>query len=384
MLIRIGSRASTLAKIQSYLVGKALIESNSDIKIQYTFLESQGDKDLESPLWKISGQGIFTKELQDKLFSNEVDMIVHSWKDLDLLEREHTEVISVLKREDARDILLVKRNYLNSNMEKISIMTSSPRRGYNLTPFIRKYFPNPYSNLVTNFVSVRGNIQTRLRKFIESDNICIILAKAALDRLLSSKDLDTEICELKEIRSYIHSVLQKCLFMVLPLSENPSAPAQGAICVEIRKKDEKIRETLQTLIDIETQRNVSEERQILKKYGGGCHQKIGVSVLTSNQNKILSIKGETDQGEILKYIEINRSRQNKKEFILSQEFQNQKTLDKIHYDPSCQILWTNDLPIWETLAKEGIWVHGSNEGFGFDTTHIDKIMPNPRSLISIS
>ena len=165
-LIRIGSRKSVLAKIQAYMVGSALQKFHSHLQISYHFQESAGDKDITSPLWKMPGKGVFTRDLQMELIENKIDCIVHSWKDLDLEDRIETEVLSVLQREDQRDVLLFKKSIFENPTPSLIFCTSSPRREYNLRNFFPLHLPKRLQNLPISFYPIRGNIQTRIRTFL--------------------------------------------------------------------------------------------------------------------------------------------------------------------------------------------------------------------------
>lgn len=389
MLLKIGSRASTLAKIQSLSVGEKLKETFPELEIEYVFQEVKGDKDLVSPLWKLSGQGIFTKDLQDALLAGKIDAIVHSWKDLELNEREQTKVISVLPRADERDILLFKKTHRNQPIPKLKVLTSSPRREYNLTSFIRNFFPSSLANLPIEFESVRGNIHTRFRKFIESEASAILIAKAALDRLLSPEIFLNQIPEFKDNQEFLKSKLTDCLFMILPLSQNPCAPAQGALCVEIRKNDFQLQNYMQPLIHKSTEECALKERAILKHYGGGCHQKIGVSVLKRDYGEISYLKGITDEGQILNQITFSRTYPLKfkksevwpietKKLIKNRQELNVEIPDQFDLyvtksialpksterKISDRILWCSGMKTWSELAARDIWVHGTSDGLG--------------------
>jgi hydroxymethylbilane synthase len=389
MLLNLGSRASALAKIQTLTVGNALKTNFPNLRINYHFQESKGDKDLSSPLWKLSGQGIFTKDLQDALLAHKIDGIVHSWKDLDLNDRKDTKVISVLPREDQRDVIFLKKKYLLSPPNALTIYTSSPRREYNITPFIREYFPSSLSKQPITFESVRGNIQTRFKKFMESDISCLIVAKAAIDRLILSTELIPEISELSEIQNFLKSKMEECAFMLIPLSLNPCAPAQGAICVEVRKDDKNIHSFFEKISHNETSTSVLKERAILKQFGGGCHQKIGVSIISRPYGEISYLKGQTEEGIILNEIkcsnqlEIQFHEKNVWPNLLEKPTRERSPIevtvpaDKDLYitksfalpenamsDLKNRILWTSGIATWKDLAKRNIWVNGTSDGLG--------------------
>src|SRR5213075_1203785 len=152
-----------------------------------------------------------------------------------------------LPRADARDLLLVRRDRWDEveHTGVMSILTSSPRRAYNLESFLRDALPAKINEM--KFENVRGNVQTRVRKMLEQNVDGLIVAKAAIDRLLSTRGVSeppavaggptpAAFDEFAETREFLLEALSQCLWMVLPLSANPSAPAQGALAIEISRK----------------------------------------------------------------------------------------------------------------------------------------------------
>ena len=157
-----------------------------------------------------------------------------------------------------------------SKKKKLEIFTSSPRRQENLSKFLRKAIPFELDSLI--FSDIRGNILTRVQKLEDSNADGLVIAKAALDRLLSPKvGITSELDSFKKN-------LDKFLWMVIPCSQNPCAPGQGALAIEVKSGNKKVIELLNQINDLDVFKNVEEEREKLKKYGGGCHQKIGIKI----------------------------------------------------------------------------------------------------------
>ena len=236
--------------------------------------------------------GVFTDDLRTNLIKNECDIVVHSWKDLPIDIGNETIISGSLRRADERDILLVDKKKIQQikKLKKISILSSSPRRVYNLKDFISDYFPHPCSDI--HFSNIRGNIPTRLKKLLAGEGDALIVAKAAIDRLILNP-----FKEFQSLADQIKNLIDQCLWMILPLSINPSAPGQGALAIEIRSKDKKLDEMIKTFSDPLCITCVNSERLILKKYGGGCHQKIGVSFFPTFFGIVKCEKGESDIGE---------------------------------------------------------------------------------------
>lgn len=132
-VLKIASRKSALAKLQTYLVLDALKKKFPNIQIELHFREASGDLDLQTPLWKMGTRGVFTQDLTKDLVEKKVDLVIHSWKDLDLEGHSGTTIVGVLDRADQRDVLLWKKSSLSKNSpSELKIQTSSPRREYNL------------------------------------------------------------------------------------------------------------------------------------------------------------------------------------------------------------------------------------------------------------
>lgn len=391
MSLNISSRKSDLAKLQSYLVGEALSQVQKGLQINYRFKESLGDINLTDPLWKIPQKGVFTEDFNHDLLEGATDMVVHSWKDLPVEKKTGLSVVATLPRADQRDILLVKKKHLNAIYQKKSIhlYSSSPRRFYNIEPFLKSHFP--YGLNEVHFESVRGNIPTRLNKLMAAESIDgLIVAKAALDRLLLN-----DIEELQPTKNLIRGLLNDLQWMVLPLSENPNAAAQGAIAIEIKEGSYTTSQVLQKINHADTFICAEQERQVLASYGGGCHQKIGVAITSHNYGQVLFLKGLTDQGEVLNNKKLSHPEQEKvfKKFKTSHlwsDSSSNKYFDRQTATPSLPeksyffiakadcvndtikdqllrqntILWTAGLSTWKKLAEQGLWIHGTQDSLG--------------------
>ncbi|MCB1192435.1 MAG: uroporphyrinogen synthase [Leptospiraceae bacterium] len=393
-ILRIASRKSSLAKIQAYLVGNALQKIEPELKIEYHLKESTGDKDLSSPLWKMSGKGVFTRDFREDLLSEKVDLVVHSWKDIDLDQNDETKVLSVLERVDQRDMLLFKRQFVfDSEIPNISIYSSSPRREYNLKSLLPEILPASLQKKEIIFQPVRGNIQTRLRKWQEdNDALGIVVAKAAIDRLFYTDYIQSEETEFTQLRQYLKVILKSSVFMLLPISECPNAPAQGGLAAEIKKERTEIITLVSRLTIPEVENSITRERMELKKYGGGCHQKIGVGVLPKKHGIFFSLKGITDTGTVLNQLQLEKKHHFPKAESLEHLYPlkgnnlkfNREPLNVPENIPDAnlivargnawpnywkqsnydRIIWAAGIKTWKELAKKGIWVSGCSESLG--------------------
>ena len=420
--LRIGSRRSDLARLQAQMVGMKLGTN------QYVFKEAPGDVNLKDPLWKMPEMGVFTSFLRRYLVSREIDLVVHSWKDLPIEKDEFTEIVGTLPRADPRDLLLISKTALADAYKTgtLIVLSSSPRRKHNLPDFLRKSIPvGPNGERITNieFRDVRGNIQTRLLKLCgpekPEDPLTgekfhphgLVVAKAAIDRFLWA---GTVLPEFAPTSDLVKHCISQCLWQVLPLSVNPTAAAQGALAVEMMEEPRDITVAVASTINhTPTFAAVNEERRILQSLGGGCHQKIGCTILKREYGKVTFLRGVTDvnQAEITVaridgehgWSKEEESRKQLDEKILSlcvqiggkngvQLFDRvdvagaAKTVDDRLRTVSSEVglmvaksdalpltvtdigddrpVWTAGTSTWYALASRGIWVNGSSDSLG--------------------
>ena len=398
-MIKIISRKSDLAVIQAELVAEALKKADRNISISFVKKETEGDIDQLTSLSKLSNIGVFTNDIRESLLNSEADIAVHSLKDLPIDDQNDTSIVSILERADSRDILFLKKDNLDNNKE-LKILTSSPRRVYNFSNFLKSLLPFNPSKIT--FEDIRGNIPTRLKKLLNGNCQGLIVAKAAIDRLIS--------CENKSISNEISTLIENFFWMVIPLSLNPCAPGQGAIAIEVNSKREDIIELIKKINHNETYSQVAEERGILQNYGGGCHQKIGVSIEDKFFGKILTIKGQTEEGLKIERREIIDNKNNWKNIPESNFFPSNieeyklferkiinKNLIKINKlkdtniyvsrenalpeDISIEctnVIWTSGIKTWKKLAKKGYWVNGSSDSLGEENPKINYLSKNKK------
>jgi hydroxymethylbilane synthase len=405
--IKISARHSDLARLQAYRVGDALKKAHPGLEVEYNFRASLGDLNQTDPLWKMPEKGVFTEDFLRDLKEETADLVVHSWKDLPTEQRPDTEIVTTLQRADVRDLLLYRRDRVDSSKKtaRVRILTSSPRRAYNLGEFLKTHLPFEVNDL--NFESVRGNIPTRLKKLLAQDVEGLIVAKAALDRLLQAPEP-----EFGEVQGVIRDVLSKCHMMVLPLTINPTAAAQGALAVEIKRGRPDLAELLKAIHCEKTFVAVEKERKILASYGGGCHQKIGVNVLPRPYGDLTYMRGLTDRGEVLDRVhlapvigmsEVQPSFAAAQQFPRegeSHSFFERETLPRAAWSsaekenflwvaresawpadfaPSREVvIWCAGLKTWRKLAERGVWVTGSAEGLGEEeATGLESLLEIP-------
>ncbi len=284
-VLRISSRKSDLARIQAYEVAREIRRLLPQTRLEFSFRESLGDQNQNDPLWKMPEKGVFTSDFKEDLIEGKTDIVVHSWKDLPIEAQEKTKIVATLKRADPRDLLLLKKNFrINNSIPKLRIFTSSPRREFCLNKNFHKLFPLLAEPPEIEFVAVRGNILTRLKKFSNDSEIQgIFVAKAAIDRILgapgwvdsnSTPNLDS----FDGPKTEIADLLSRFDLRILPLEWFPTAAAQGALALEIASGRSDLTWFLSKINSSPDFDCVQTERKILSDLGGGCHEKVGITV----------------------------------------------------------------------------------------------------------
>ena len=235
----IGTRGSRLARTQAEAVRKMLSSLHPDRAWLLREIRSEGDVQRQASLASIGGRGVFVKALEDRLLAGEIDLAVHSLKDMPTRLATGLKIGAVLPREDARDALVSRGGPTLDDLPTGAIVGSgSARRRAQLLAY--------RSDLVIQ--DVRGNVDTRLRKLNSGGYDALILAAAALIRLQRTSAIS----------------------QYLPLALMLPAVGQGALAVEVRESDEEAKELVRPLNHLPTERAVSAERAFLSALGGGC------------------------------------------------------------------------------------------------------------------
>ena len=250
--IRIGTRQSPLALWQAYYVRDAIIENFPQVEVQIVKIVSAGDKHLKTPLAKIGGKGLFLKELETALLENEVDIAVHSMKDVTVQLPEGLHIPVICEREEPRDAF-VSNNYrsLAELPEGARVGTCSLRR--------KSQIAAKYPQL--QLIDLRGNVNTRLARLDNGDFDAIILAAAGLLRL----EFD------ERIAAYIEPE------EILP------AVGQGAVGIECRQGDTEVERIISALHHADSAERVIAERVANEKLGGGCHVPVAAHAILDGE-----------------------------------------------------------------------------------------------------
>lgn len=265
----IGTRASELALWQSNFIKHALEKRFKDVRVTLKRVKTKGDKILDVALSKIGDKGLFTKELEQELLNGNIDIAVHSLKDLETHIPNGLKLAAVTKRHRVEDVLIAKK-------PGVTIRTL-PREATVATGSLRRKSQLQHIRPDINIVDLRGNVATRIQKLLNSDWHAIILARAGVERLKLEQ----------HISSYI------TVDEILP------AVGQGALGIEIKEDNQLAEKMVQEVHDPNTFLAVSAERAFLKSLKGGCQVPIGAyAQVKSNGLYLAAVVGSLD-GKIL-------------------------------------------------------------------------------------
>jgi hydroxymethylbilane synthase len=243
-VVVIGTRGSPLAMWQADHVRRRLLEAHPGLRVEIEVIRTTGDDQPEPPLTRIGGTGVFTKEIENALLKQHVDMAVHSLKDLPTQLADGLHLAAVLEREDPADALIAREGRTLAQLPAgAKVLTGSLRRQAQLL----------HRRPDLKISPVRGNIQSRLNKFDQSDASAMLLAFAGLARL----NLADRIAERLDPAEFL------------------PACGQGALAVEVRTDDPRVAEFCRALDHRPTRLATTAERAFLAALGGGCLAPIG-------------------------------------------------------------------------------------------------------------
>lgn len=387
------TRSSDLARIQGLLVGRALEAAHPGLRVDYRTRQSTGDRDGETPLAEMRDKGAFTADLSSALVAGDADIAVHSWKDLPIEPHPDTVVAATLPRADPRDVLLVPANVAARQPPDLVVLSSSPRRSFLLSEALPGLLP--WHVAAVHTAPVRGNVPTRLRRLLEGRGDALVVAKAALDRLLTcGVPFDAVGLEVRQ-------ALDQCRWMVLPVRDVPGAPAQGALAVEVARRAQATIDIVRSINDSVTWQGVAEERAMLAARGGGCHAALGIVVLDRSYGRITGLAGRTDAGATERIWQMDaRStlpppashdriwpRPDERGQVTRQALPARQPADTRGFWvaradalpsdwrlASDRVVWAPGTATWRQLAARGIWVNGCADGLG------DEEMPGVEAL----
>ena len=266
--ITIGARGSMLSLAYVEKVKGLLLKENSVLKeenIDFKVIKTSGDINQNIKLSEIGGKNLFCKEIEEKLISNDIDVAVHSLKDMESAEDENLMIGAYIKRNDFRDVIISNNIKSKADLKKKLVIGSSSRR---------RELQLKKINQNISVINIRGNVDTRIKKLKEGKLDGIILAAAGVKSL----KLNNKIIVSFETEE------------VLP------AVGQGIIAVQCKKNDEITKSFLKKINDPETELCAKAERKMLQVIGGDCETAIGGLALIENNNLKLKAQLFSDSG----------------------------------------------------------------------------------------
>jgi hydroxymethylbilane synthase len=261
--MRIGTRGSRLALAQANWVMARLVEQEPTLAVEIRVIKTSGDRFVDTPVQDLGGKGAFTKEIEEALLQNEIDIAVHSMKDLPTQLASGLAIVAVPKREDPRDVLVTRTECSLSRLPTgATLGTGSLRRRTQLLHYRGDLSVQP----------IRGNVDTRLRKLDEGQVDGLVMAAAGLKRIGCAERIGEFLAD------------EICV----------SAVAQGALGIEARD-DDGMRRKIAFLHDPVTDAEVSAERALLDRLGGNCRVPIGAHAqVVGDELKMIAVVGNND------------------------------------------------------------------------------------------
>ena len=395
--LRLGTRRSALAWVQSSQVAQALRDAHPGLAIELVGIETRGDRIQDVPLSGVEGKEFFTAEIDTALREARVDLTVHSLKDLSLERPAAFTLAAIPKRANPRDIAIFAPDALErlKGGHGLRIGTASPRRQQLLPAFFANALPYAPHNRI-ELLPLRGNVDSRLKRLREPRGSerqldGVVLALAGLTRLFA--DTVTE----RQGRKLLGDVLAGLPLMVLPLTDCPAAPGQGALAIECRSDDARTRGLLAALEHPPTRAAITAERAVLAEYGGGCHQRFGATQLDVAGGLLLQIGGlasnDTDisgrrwlpnvvppalPAKVVAFDGTQVTAPATRPLLDAAGLRATLQGDAVFLAHSRALpaggaaalegrrVWTSGSASWFRLAEQGVWVEGCAEGRGAD------------------
>lgn len=270
--VKVGTRGSKLALAQTELVIKALNERFPQIDFQMVTMSTRGDRDTSRALLEFGGKAVFVEEFEEAILKGDIDIAVHSAKDMPMEIMEGLTISGTLPRACPQDVFIYKSGRSFDRNESFVVGTSSLRRQYQ----IRDMYPNAVCK------NLRGNVGTRIQKLEDGEYDAIILAAAGLERL-GIIDGSAECLEVQK---------DKLTFRYLSTESMLPAACQGIIAIETRTYGE-VYDMVRAINDTEAYTQLTCERAVLSRLNAGCHEPIGVySELHGDHVKLSLMKAD--------------------------------------------------------------------------------------------
>jgi hydroxymethylbilane synthase len=296
-MLRLGSRGSQLALFQARLVADRVTKAGGP-PCEIVVIRTSGDRLQERPLSEIGGKRLFVKEIEDALLSGDIDLAVHSSKDMPAVLPDGLDIGAVLEREDPRDALVLpvilesdprtrastQRETAASRPHDLEAITARVGSGRIGTGSVRRIAQLRSRFAGAAFDNIRGNLDTRLRKLDGGDYDLLVLAAAGLRRL-----------------GFDHRISA-----AVPLDECVPAPGQGIIAIEIRSGDDVTRRAIAQVSDADAEVALAADRAVVTALGGGCQMPIGGVAVPVGQNELelQAVVASLDGTRVIRYKKI--------------------------------------------------------------------------------
>ncbi|MDP7093624.1 MAG: hydroxymethylbilane synthase [Gammaproteobacteria bacterium] len=387
MNLRLGTRPSLLAIAQSRLVARALERRYPELGVELVNVCTRGDRDRHTPLTRVNDPGFFAAELDEALRGGDVDFCVHSYKDLGPDRPADIALAAIPPRENPRDAVLFSADVRDKleRGETVRIGSSSLRRQINIGDFLPRALPNDGKSVAIEFHALRGPVHERLAR-IDAGNEGldgVVLALAGLARLWQDADGHAAIAPL----------LADAMWMVLPLSECPTAAGQGALAVECRADDERTRQLLGKLHDPGSAALVAAEVDTIERHAKGIETGVGsTSSFLPALGLVTLLRGRAspEDGRLIAVAESSahaqpgtgsvkawsdddwrRYTQRRKLSTVLPETgavfaAHWHALDSRKLNPDVRC-WTSGVASWLQMARQGLWVEGCADNLGFES-----------------
>lgn len=382
--IRLIGRNSRLSLLQIEKARQKIMEAFPEIKVEVIARSSKGDELQNIPLHTVEGSDFFTKDIFEALQNGEADIAVHSLKDMSSEHFFGENRFAVIDRDDTRDVAIFTTGATEKirSGEPLIVGTCSPRREEMATVFLKKALPQWHAHIAIETRSIRGNVETRLRKLDSGEYDATILATAGLNRLLASE----------QDASLVKELLKDKKLMLLPLVECVPAPCQGAIAAEAHPSNPKAVAVLERINDAGLFADCVREKKTAVQYGKGCLQRFGVTTLSYQDGAVVYAAGrDENEKEFTNWSIATEPDTTKKNFFSSTDHMG-SFFDYVYNDNELQPgipvvyvsnykavqgnnliqalqtkrVWAAGTKTWYELARQGIWVEGCADAFGLE------------------
>ena len=274
--VKVGTRGSKLALAQTELVIKALRERFPQVDFQMVTMSTRGDRDTSRALLEFGGKAVFVEEFEEAILKGDIDIAVHSAKDMPMEIMKGLTISGTLPRACPQDVLIYKSGRSFDRNDSFVVGTSSLRRQYQ----IRDMYPNAVCK------NLRGNVGTRIQKLDDDEYDAIILAAAGLERLGVIEDKGNDSTECFEVHK------DELTFRYISTESMLPAACQGIIAIETRTSGEAY-DMVRVINDTEAFTQLTCERAVLNRLNAGCHEPIGVySELHGDHMKLSLMKAD--------------------------------------------------------------------------------------------